>query len=190
MEDFSSENSTDTPSAKAIKSRHLIKISGGSFKIDSSDDSIHSNSDIEIGGGSFELSSGDDGIHADDQLIINNGTVNLLKSYEGLEATVITLNGGNIDITASDDGLNAAGGRRRYRNLWPVPGFGRTFRCGCVCAAVYQSDHRKNCSRRSRSLRGSCIHSFPGDRRDPVCGVGHCGGSVSAKTKSYKGVLI
>lgn len=110
MEDFSSENSTDTPSAKAIKSRHLIKISGGSFKIDSSDDSIHSNSDIEIGGGSFELSSGDDGIHADDQLIINNGTVNLLKSYEGLEATVITLNGGNIDITASDDGLNAAGG--------------------------------------------------------------------------------
>lgn len=110
MDNFSPNTSSDTPSAKALKSSYLIKINGGSYTIDSSDDSIHSNCDVEINGGSFNLASGDDGVHADDQLIINDCTLALTKSFEGLEATVITLNGGDIDITSSDDGLNAAGG--------------------------------------------------------------------------------
>lgn len=31
------------------------------------------------------------------------------ESCEGLEAIYLTINGGTIDVTASDDGLNAAG---------------------------------------------------------------------------------
>ena len=110
MREDKESTETDTESAKALKGGKLIKISKGEFTIDSSDDSIHSNSDLEINGGTFNISSGDDGIHADDQLIINNGTINISKSYEGIEATEITVNNGNINLTSSDDGFNAAGG--------------------------------------------------------------------------------
>lgn len=99
-----------TASAKGIKATSLIKIADGSFTIDSSDDSLHSNSDMEIINGTFNITSGDDGIHADDDLIINGGNIKITKSYEGIEATVINISGGNIDVTASDDGLNSAGG--------------------------------------------------------------------------------
>lgn len=105
-----SAGSESTESAKALKAASLIVADGGNFLIDSSDDSVHSNGDIEINGGVFELSSGDDGIHADDELIINGGAISVKKSYEGLEALNIKITGGEIDVTASDDGLNAAGG--------------------------------------------------------------------------------
>lgn len=111
MREEQESTETDTESAKALKGGKLIKISKGEFTIDSSDDSIHSNSDLEINGGTFNISSGDDGIHADDQLIINSGTINISKSYEGIEATAITVNNGNINVTSSDDGFNAAGGK-------------------------------------------------------------------------------
>lgn len=105
-----STDSENTDSAKALKAVSLITVDGGNFTIDSSDDSVHSNGDAEINSGSFDISSGDDGIHADDELIINGGTIAVKKSYEGLEATSIKITGGTIDVTASDDGINAAGG--------------------------------------------------------------------------------
>lgn len=104
------QGTEDTESAKAIKCSSLITIDGGNFNIDLADDAIHSNSDAEINGGSIIISSGDDGIHADDALIIGGGDIKISKSYEGLEGTAVTVTGGKIDITASDDGINAAGG--------------------------------------------------------------------------------
>ena len=104
------DTAEDSESAKALKCSSLIAIEGGSFNIDSADDAVHSNGDAEINGGSIVISSGDDGIHADDALIINGGDIKISKSYEGLEGTAVTVTGGKIDITASDDGINAAGG--------------------------------------------------------------------------------
>lgn len=104
----STEESSD--SAKALKAGVSLNIKGGSFTIDSLDDSVHCNGDIAIDGGEFIISSGDDGIHADNSLVINDGTIQILKSYEGIEGLNIVINGGEIDLTASDDGLNAAGG--------------------------------------------------------------------------------
>jgi len=100
----------ETTSAKGLKATDSIAISGGTFLLDTSDDSIHTNDTIQITGGDFTIASGDDGIHADNSLIIDEGTININQSYEGIEATEITLNGGDITLTSSDDGLNAAGG--------------------------------------------------------------------------------
>ncbi len=100
---------SDEP-AKGLKAVNDVIINGGNFKINSQDDSIHANNSISIKNGNFELSSGDDGIHADLDLGIENGNINIKKSYEGLEASKIVITGGIINITASDDGLNAAGG--------------------------------------------------------------------------------
>lgn len=97
-------------SIKGLKTATEMRISGGTFKIDSADDAIHSNGSITVLGGNFEIETGDDGFHADQKLSITNGKVNITESYEGLEALDIDLSGGDIKLVASDDGLNAAGG--------------------------------------------------------------------------------
>lgn len=115
-----------------IESRDDLKISGGYITVTSVDaglfgnnsleiesavlvitsdgDTVHSDGDILIESGTLTLNSGDDGIHADGTLTINDGTIDVQQSYEGLEATDVIVNGGTIDIVASDDGINGAGG--------------------------------------------------------------------------------
>lgn len=97
-------------STKGIKAGGGMYLNGGTYQIDSADDSIHSNANITIADGTYTLATGDDGVHADDALIVNGGTITVTESYEGLEGLTVTINDGTIDITARDDGVNAAGG--------------------------------------------------------------------------------
>ena len=97
-------------STKGIKAGGGMYLNGGTYQIDSADDSIHSNANITIADGTYTLATGDDGVHADDALIVNGGTITVTESYEGLEGLTVTINDGTIDITASDDGINTAGG--------------------------------------------------------------------------------
>ena len=97
-------------STKGIKAGGGMYLNGGTYQIDSADDSIHSNANITIADGTYTLATGDDGVHADDALIVNGGTITVTESYEGLESPTVTINDGMIDITARDDGVNAAGG--------------------------------------------------------------------------------
>ncbi len=104
------QSDEESTSIKAFKASCDITINNGTFDIDSEDDAIHSNVSVTINGGTFEMASGDDGIHADDTLIINGGDINITKCYEGIEATYITMNDGDVHVISSDDGFNAAGG--------------------------------------------------------------------------------
>ena len=106
----STSSDTDSTSTKGIKSDGALYVNGGTFTINSADDSFHSNSDVTINDGTYTISSGDDGMHADSALLVNGGTITVTESYEGLEGLNVTINDGKIDITASDDGINAAGG--------------------------------------------------------------------------------
>ena len=108
--DSSTSSDADSTSTKGIKSDGALYVNGGTFTINSADDSFHSNSDVTINDGTYTISSGDDGIHADSALLVNGGTITVTESYEGLEGLNITINDGKIDITANDDGMNAAGG--------------------------------------------------------------------------------
>lgn len=101
---------TDTVSMKGLKAANSIFISGGTVKVDSADDGIHSDISVTINGGTFTLASGDDAIHAEDTLTVTAGRIDISESYEGLEALHIDVQGGDIKLAASDDGLNAAGG--------------------------------------------------------------------------------
>ncbi|MBG0783489.1 MAG: carbohydrate-binding domain-containing protein [Anaerolineaceae bacterium] len=87
-----------------------VEIEAAVLAITSGGDSIHSDGDILVESGSLTISSGDDGMHADGAITANGGMINVLQSYEGIEATDVTINGGTINIVAGDDGINGAGG--------------------------------------------------------------------------------
>lgn len=110
MEDIPPEETTDSVSTKGIKAGNLT-IDGGSFVIDTVDDGLHADGSLTLRGGTLEIASGDDGIHADDTVTILSGSVNITRSYEGIEGQHVEIASGNITLTATDDGLNAAGGR-------------------------------------------------------------------------------
>lgn len=106
------ETTTDeaATSMKGLKAGTTLQIDGGTFSLDTADDSLHTNGTAAIHGGTFTLRSGDDGIHADSALDIYDGAVTIETAYEGLEALTVTLHGGNITMNTTDDGINAAGG--------------------------------------------------------------------------------
>lgn len=104
------ETTDDGTSMKGIKATGSILISDGTFTVDSADDCIHSDISVALQGGTFTLSSGDDAVHAEENLVVTAGKIDVLESYEGLEALCIDIEGGDIKLKATDDGLNAAGG--------------------------------------------------------------------------------
>lgn len=126
----SSTDSSDTTtedestSQKGLKASCNIVISGGTLNINTADDAIHSNQTITYNNATSTIATGDDGIHADNTLTINNGTINITKCYEGLEAYEITINDGDIDIVANDDGINASDSSVSTTSTEPQMGMG------------------------------------------------------------------
>ena len=85
---------------------HLAKLNIASYA-----DCIHANyGKVTIDNSNLELSTYDDGVHADYDLIVNDSSIGIEKSYEGLEAANVTINGEKTNIVAvsEDDGINAA----------------------------------------------------------------------------------
>lgn len=104
----------------SLEGYNSVVISDGNFTINSSKDGIHSeNSEddslgyVYISGGTFNINSGDDGIQATTFAIIDGGNFNI-DGVEGIEATYVQINNGDISIKASDDGINAAQKTTKY----------------------------------------------------------------------------
>ncbi len=110
---FSSDGETSPDGA--IFSKDDLTLNGlGTLTVSSSENGVVSNDDLKVTGGSYVITAGDDAVHANDILAIADGSL-ALKSAEGLEATVIRIDGGEIDIEASDDGINASQKSTAYR---------------------------------------------------------------------------
>ena len=118
-----------------ISAKDDLKITGGTYKITSADDSIEVKDSVSICGGTIEINSSKDGIqckNTDDEskgsVLIAGGTINItatndaiqaatvcqidggtfnLTGAEGIEATYVQINNGELTISASDDGINA-----------------------------------------------------------------------------------
>ena len=96
-------------SCKGLKAGGDLIIRNGTFNLDCSDDTVHSNNNIAISGGTLVLATGDDAVHADSHVDISGGTITITKSVEGIEGNTISISGGTISLVSSDDGINAAG---------------------------------------------------------------------------------
>ena len=107
--------SDEDASCKGLKAGKTLTVSGGTFTVDSADDALHAN-DVTVSGGTLTLASGDDAVHADNDLVVgvkgssstSNPKISITASYEGLEGTTVSVYSGDIDVVASDDGVNAA----------------------------------------------------------------------------------
>ncbi len=120
------ERSSDNADGKALKTGGIefedvdypstaengygLIITGGRYTINSNDDALSSKGNLIILGGTFTIASGDDGLHAEYLTKIVDGTITVTKSYEGIEGATVEILGGKIDVTATDDGINAANG--------------------------------------------------------------------------------
>ena len=119
-----------------ISGKDDIKFTGGTYQIESALDSIEANDLIAIYDGIFQIVSSKDGLHSENSdddstgsIYIQNGTLTIqassdaiqttaicqidggtlsLTGTEGIEGTKIQINGGDITINASDDGINVA----------------------------------------------------------------------------------
>ncbi len=104
----------------AVRANDSIAIADGTFTLNAGTDGLHAEDDeddtlgnVYIAGGTFTIDAGDDAIHANTLLQIDDGSF-AVTGAEGLEGTYIQINGGDISISASDDGVNAASKSSAY----------------------------------------------------------------------------
>ena len=100
---------TITASHHGLNAKKLLTVKDGSFDITTVEDALHSKGDVTVEKGNIDINAGDDALHADNTLTVKDGTVNIKNSNEGLEGITVNVEGGDIAISSTDDGINAAG---------------------------------------------------------------------------------
>ncbi len=101
-----SSSDSESEKSKGISVDGSFLNASGDLSIDALDDGINCAASITVKAGTITVKSDDDCIHADYMLTVDGGTLKL-TGHEGLEATIITINDGKIDISATDDAINA-----------------------------------------------------------------------------------
>jgi|GEM_PF-411822 len=106
--DQEDSSGTETEIASRL---YMLKISSADLTINTPDDAIHANyGEIVTEGNTMNISSLDQGLAADGPVSITDDDITIASSYEGIQGSIITLDGDDTDISieASDDGINAA----------------------------------------------------------------------------------
>ena len=137
----------DRKKSNAIKANDRLHITGGTFNITSVGDAFNVNDELNITGttmtidakedgvkvdndddmtvgnmylanNTITVTAGDDGIHASGNLVIDSGTYTVKNSTEGIEGKGITINGGDINVYSTDDGVNAANKNAQQSDIY------------------------------------------------------------------------
>lgn len=97
-----------------VKGTDGIVINGGTIDITSGSDGIQASGtdsdqgNLTINGGTITVAAGKDGIKAENTLTVNDGEITVTDAYEAFEAAIINIAGGTIKTHSTDDGLNAS----------------------------------------------------------------------------------
>jgi hypothetical protein len=106
---------TINSSLDALEANDSILINDGTITINTDKDGLHSENDedsslgyIYIFNGTLNITAADDAIRGNSFIQIDGGTINIETCEEGIEANKITINDGQITLFAKNDGINAA----------------------------------------------------------------------------------
>ena len=137
----------DGKKSNAIKANDTLHITGGTFNVTSVGDAFNVNDELNVTGATMTIdakedgvkvdndddmtvgnmylanntitvTAGDDGIHASGNLVIDSGTYTVKNSTEGIEGKGITINGGDINVYSTDDGVNAANKNAQQSDIY------------------------------------------------------------------------
>ena len=137
----------DGKKSNAIKANDTLHITGGTFNITSVGDAFNVNDELNVTGATMTIdakedgikvdndddmtvgnmylanntitvTAGEDGIHASGNLVIDSGTYTVKNSTEGIEGKTITINGGDINVYSTDDGVNAANKNAQQSDIY------------------------------------------------------------------------
>ena len=108
---------TVTAADDGLRGKDALVITGGDVDVTSIGDGLKTTNEDEadrgyflISDGNVTIEAGDDGIDVISDALFSCGTVTVTGSVEGVEAQNILVGGGILDVTSSDDGLNATVG--------------------------------------------------------------------------------
>ena len=137
----------DGKKSNAIKANDTLHITGGTFNVTSVGDAFNVNDELNVTGATMTIdakedgvkvdndddmtvgnmylanntitvTAGEDGIHASGNLVIDSGTYTVKNSTEGIEGKGITINGGDINVYSTDDGINAANKNAQQSDIY------------------------------------------------------------------------
>ena len=81
----------------------------GRLRIESGKNGIHCKSALRITGATISIRAANDGLKGKQGIYVDGGSVTITESYEGMEGANVLIRNGELSVTASDDGINAAG---------------------------------------------------------------------------------
>lgn len=103
----------DANADDGITSKDDLLIVSGTITVTAADDAVRGKDTLNIAGGTLRIAAGGDALKSDNDsdatksvITIDGGAITITGSNEGIEATTIVVNGGTIDLTSSDDGIN------------------------------------------------------------------------------------
>ncbi len=91
----------------AVVSKDDLVVTAKNLTVSAVSTGLNGKESVAITGASVAITAGSNGIRSDEIITISGDRVEI-KASEGIEATYVLISGGDIRVSASDDGINAA----------------------------------------------------------------------------------
>ena len=147
--------------SSGLTGKDSVTLSDAEVTINAGTDGIHSEGTVTVFGDSLTIQCGDDAIRANEKIDIAGGTVTL-HAAEGIEATYVLIQSGDITIQASDDGINGAYKSDAYTPTVEITGGNLTVNMGAGDTDGIDSNGNLIITGGTISVNGSSAFDYDG----------------------------